>query len=128
MSRPDIRPVLKHYGFDDLPTTLGWRSVRCKFHPDRNASARYISFDDEQAFKCNACSASGDVISLVKQQESLDYKEALAFLEEITGEQVGAGTMRPKERYKPVRIGDSASAPTNPQPTGRRRRRRLSNS
>lgn len=123
-----ITAVLSHYGADDLPETLGWKSIRCPFHDDRNASARYCSNEDTQAFHCNACAASGDVISLVKQQESLDYKEALAFLEEITGEQVGAGTMKPKERYKPVRIGDSASAPTNPQPTGRRRRRRLSNS
>lgn len=123
-----ITAVLSHYGADDLPETLGWKSIRCIFHDDRNASARYCSNGDTEAFHCNSCSASGDVISLVKQQESLDYKEALAFLEEITGEQVGAGTMKPKERYKPVRIGDSASAPTNPQPTGRRRRRRLSNS
>ena len=121
-----ITKVLAHYGADDLPETLGWRSMRCIFHPDRHASARYCSNGDVEAFKCQACPAQGDAISLVKQQEGLEYKEALAFLEQITGEDMGAATANQHKRYKPVRLGESSpGAPAHRPKATRRKRRRV---
>lgn len=119
-----IREVLAHYGADDLPEAIGWRSMKCCFHSDRHASARYCSNGDVEAFKCMACPAQGDAISLVKQQEGLEYKEALAFLEQITGEDMGAATANQPRRYKPVRLGDSSPGAPAPRPKATRRKRR----
>lgn len=119
-----ITKVLAHYGADDLPETLGWRSMRCCFHEDRHASARYCSNGDVEAFKCQACPAQGDAISLVKQQEGIDYKEALAFIEQITGEDMGAATANQPKRYKPVRLGESSPGAPAPRPKATRRKRR----
>lgn len=122
--RIPIIKVLTHYGADNLPETTGWRSIKCPFHLDRHASARYCSNGDVEAFKCQACPAQGDAISLVKQQEGIEYKEALAFLEQITGEDMGATTANQPKRYKPVRLGESNSGAPASRPKATRRKRR----
>lgn len=109
--KPPIRPVIAHYGGDDLPEAINWRQCKCPFHDDRNASASYIAHEEHQAFKCHGCGVQGDAISLIKISESCEYREALKVLEHITGQAYGTGAPPPPKKYKPVRIGD-AGTPT----------------
>ena len=125
MARVSITKVLAYYGAEDLPETIGWRSMRCIFHPDQHASARYCCNEDVSAFKCMACPAQGDAISLVKQQEGLDYKEALAFIEQITGESMGSESASQPKRYKPVRLGETGARAERPKTTRKRKRVRI---
>lgn len=126
MGTVPIIPVLEHYGAENLPETLRWRPVRCPFHDERNASASYIASDDGQAFNCHACGVRGDAISLVRQQEGLEYLEALEFLAGIVGQELDTGGPPPPKRYKPVRIGDTGTMPTvTPAPQRRRKKLRL---
>lgn len=127
MAGVPITKVLAHYGADDLPETSSWRSIRCPFHDEKHASARYCHNEDVSAFICMACGVKGDAISLVKQQEQLEYREALEFIEQITGENLGSASAAQPKRYKPVRLGDTTSGTPAPRPqTTRRKRRRVS--
>lgn len=125
MARGSIIKVLAHYGAEDLPETIGWRSIRCPFHGDQHASARYCCNEDVSAFKCMACSAQGDAISLVKQQEGIDYKEALVFIEQITGEAMGSESASQPKRYKPVRLGETGARAERAKTTRKRKRVRI---
>jgi DNA primase len=127
MAKPSIRTVLLHYGSDELRETSSWRSVRCPFHEDSNASARYISDgEDNEAFHCNVGCVSGDAYVLVQQFEGVDFVGALEFLERLTGEQLSSGGPAKPARYRPVRLGEEApAAPAAPtaKKKGRRQRR-----
>lgn len=123
MAKPDIRLVLEHYGLErELPEAYNWRPVRCVFHDEKNASASYISHDDSQGFNCHACGVSGDSISVIEKVEGLDFKEAMALAEQITGESFQSGPATPK-RYKPMRLGESAPE-SRRQPSRQKRKRR----
>lgn len=86
-----IAMVLEHYGFDlTRVRETGWRPVKCNFHQDRTASASVnLALG---GFRCHACGVSGDPMKLIMQQEGLDYKDALGFVETVLG--AGAGDLR----------------------------------
>jgi len=50
-------------------------TMRCPFHDDHHPSLTLNPL--RQTFKCFACGASGDVITLVMKQEGCDFKEAV---------------------------------------------------
>lgn len=79
----DIYPVLEFYGAENLPQSNGnWKTIRCPFHDDRNASAR----TNGTGFLCNGCGVKGDAIRIVEDRENVKYADAISFLEERVGQ------------------------------------------
>ena len=56
---------------------------KCPFHHEKTASFSVNS--NEQFFYCFGCHKSGDVITFVKEIESLDFSDAVKFLAERAG-------------------------------------------
>ena len=52
--------------------------VCCPFHQERSPSC-YI-YPDQQTYHCFGCGAHGDIITLVREQEGLDFVDAVEFL------------------------------------------------
>ena len=53
---------------------------RCPFHHEKTAS--FCVNSNDQFFYCFGCHKSGDVISFIKEIESLDFGDAVKFLAE----------------------------------------------
>lgn len=53
--------------------------MRCPFHDDSHSSASVNS----EAFYCHACGVKGDGLSIIQQQESCTFPEALKIAETI---------------------------------------------
>lgn len=79
--KPSIVTVLTHYGFD-FPAHIrpGGTKVKCAFHGDRIESA--IVNEYHQSVVCFTCGRKGDSIKIIQDEESLSFKEALAFAAE----------------------------------------------
>ena len=73
--------VLEYYGVIYPPPGPGWKSLRCPFHDDNNASAS----SNGKGFVCFACGVRGGPISLIMEREDVDYFTAIERYEEITG-------------------------------------------
>jgi DNA primase len=83
-AKPDIRPVLEHYGWDGRVSGYGeWQNTRCPFHGDRNPSARVN--EEEGIFHCHVCDYSGDAWEIVKVHENVDFPRAKEIVKELTG-------------------------------------------
>jgi len=81
--RFDIWPVLEYFEWD-LPSPRGvWQTIKCGAHADSHASCR-ISSDIGQVF-CQGCGFKNDAIGVVQHYEGLEYKDAVAKCEQITG-------------------------------------------
>src|SRR6478752_5592040 len=78
-----IGPVLEHYGFHLDRADGGWQTIRCVFHGETQASAR-VSFTDG-AYKCMACPARGNAITLIAWKEGCDNSTAFGIYQEILG-------------------------------------------
>ena len=83
MSDSPIALVLMSYGATKVPAGRGWRSMKCPFHNDRNASATVNN--EVNAFTCFACSIKGDVYKIIMEQEGVTFNEAKSRAEEIAG-------------------------------------------
>lgn len=82
---PKTYPVwvaLEYLGVPNVPHVRGsgYQKMLCPFHPDTKPSAHVSAV----GFHCFACDASGDAIKLIRR-EGIDYKTAIAILEERTG-------------------------------------------
>lgn len=86
MSRSPIVDVLRHYGFENVPQSGGWKPVKCAFHGDRHASASVNP--DLGGFRCHTCDISGDAIKIVMEMEQVGFLEAVDKIHEITGDEV----------------------------------------
>ena len=86
-SKHDIGVVLEHYGFQLPFNRSGWVTVRCAFHGDKVKSARLNL--DNGGFRCFGCDMAGDVYSLIMKKEGVNYVEAVAIAERITGKSSG---------------------------------------
>lgn len=76
----NIVEVLRHLGYDGPGATSGgWTEVRCPFHRDRNKSAGVHL--GKNAFKCHACEAKGNSVTLTMQQLSVSEQDAVEWLE-----------------------------------------------
>jgi DNA primase len=93
-SKHDIAKVLEHYGFDIPYGRGGWVTVRCAFHGDRVKSARLNI--ENGGFRCFGCEMAGDVYSIIMKKEGVNYGEAVAIAERITGESNGELRAKPK--------------------------------
>lgn len=74
--------VLEHYGVLIAPEGPGWKTIKCPFHEDKNASARSNGY----GFLCNGCGVKGDALALIMERESVGYLDSVRIYEEITGE------------------------------------------
>ena len=78
VAKVGIATVIEHYGGDLSHLRTGWQKIRCPFHDDAHASGSVNLA--RNAFKCHACDAQGDVVSLVMQQEGLSKHDAVEFI------------------------------------------------
>ncbi|OEV28671.1 hypothetical protein AN220_00585 [Streptomyces nanshensis] len=78
-----IGPILEYYGVDvpELRPGGRWKSVKCVFHDDSNASAS-VSYT---GYKCHSCPAHGSAVTLIAWKESIDYSSAERRAKEILG-------------------------------------------
>lgn len=72
--KPDLYEVLDYYGWEQRSQGSGWRTIKCKLHGDRSASAR-VNYD-EGRLRCFACSFHGDVYDIIQKEEDVDFHAA----------------------------------------------------
>lgn len=120
-----IIPILIHFGADEhrLVETEGWKPTRCPFHDDSNASASYVA-GMRQAFKCHACTAVGNAVTLIAQQLGLSTVEAIAEAERLTGVKGSGGGSKEPARYKPIQVGEVRDRAATAAPAKKKRRQR----
>lgn len=58
-----------------------WEKAHCPFHKDSKASAS-VNWGKSR-FRCHACDISGDAIDLVMEQENLQFREAMEWIEAL---------------------------------------------
>lgn len=58
-----------------------WDKSRCPFHQDNRPSAS-VNWGKSR-FKCHACDIGGDAIDLVMEQENLQFREAMEWIEAL---------------------------------------------
>ncbi|AYD87085.1 DNA primase [Mycobacterium phage NicoleTera] len=98
---PDWEPPDNHYE---------WNKCLCPFHGDETPSAA-VSYD-LQGFNCLACGVRGDVISIIRHEEEVNYPTAKRIAEEVS---VGCNVpIQRKPERKPSRrvFGESRPART----------------
>ncbi|WP_082614314.1 CHC2 zinc finger domain-containing protein [Mycobacterium sp. Root265] len=77
---PIARAILRYYPDWDPPDDdHEWNKCLCPFHGEGTASAA-VSYD-LQGFNCMACSVRGDVISIIRHEEEVNFAEALTIAE-----------------------------------------------
>lgn len=81
--KPDMLEVLQHYDWGPLNEGPGWRSIRCKVHDERRASAR-VNYELGR-IRCFACDFSGDAYDVIKYEEGCDFATAKRIGEEVFG-------------------------------------------
>lgn len=99
MKRPhtdwDIVEVLRRFGLEgEVRGGSGWVEIRCPFHDDRNKSAGVHA--GRNIFRCHACDAKGNPVTLVKQQRGGSWAEAIEWLD------AGLGSSRAMPKMKPT--------------------------
>lgn len=75
--------ILEHYGVIYPPEGPGWKSLKCPFHDDTNASAS----SNGSGFACFACGIRGGPVQLLMEREGIDYYDGLELYKEITGDE-----------------------------------------
>lgn len=80
-NRNDITDVISSYV--DLRTRGARSTGLCPFHNEKSPS--FTVFADTQSYYCFGCSSGGDVITFIKNIESLDYAEAVKLLADKVG-------------------------------------------
>ncbi|MDR7117369.1 CHC2 zinc finger domain-containing protein [Caulobacter sp. BE254] len=82
VARLDIADVAQKLGMQVAPGRRSPRVAICPFHDD-SAPSLHLYQDDDPHYHCFACHAHGDTVELVKQKRSIDFAEALAWLDSI---------------------------------------------
>ncbi|QNJ57044.1 DNA primase [Mycobacterium phage BengiVuitton] len=105
-----IAQVIQRYypDWEPPPDHNEWNKCLCPFHGDENPSAA-VSYD-LQGFNCMACGVRGDVISIIRHEEEVNYPTAKRIAEELS---VGCNVpIQGKSQRKPSRrvFGESRSA------------------
>lgn len=77
----DIVSVISRYLTLDRKGKTYW--ARCPFHGEKTPS--FAVNEADQYYHCFGCKASGDVITFVKEMESVEYVEAVRMLAEWAG-------------------------------------------
>lgn len=107
-----IAVTLIHYGAKNIPSGYGWKQIRCPFHNDRMASASVNT--EINGFRCHGCEVSGDPIKIIRSQEGISFKEAIAFANDVIGASVDSRS-----------FSQSADKPKKRRPMGRNRWREI---
>lgn len=110
--RPPIGPVLEHYGVQFDPY-MREQSILCPVHSEDHPSCS-LNVDDG-LWKCHACTAGGDVYTLVMMKESCEFTTAVARVAEILGD--GSGDL---SRRTPRLAGGGVSDSTGYKPRFKR--------
>lgn len=71
---------------------LAWR---CPFHEDHHPSL-FLN-PDQQSYRCFGCGARGDALTWVMARNGWPFREALAYLANLVGVPMTAGTVRPAQ-------------------------------
>lgn len=95
VSTNDVESLKDKYSIGDIVEALepsanipsyrsGWAAMACPFHDDHNKSAS-INLNKDR-FKCHAghCGVEGDIIDVVQMVEGLDFKEAVAWIKDLS--------------------------------------------
>jgi len=75
-----------------------WKAC-CPFHQEKTPS--FVVTPGKGIFKCFGCGAEGDAIAFVQQYKGLDFKDALAEVQQFSG--IGPGPA-PKEKEKNFKV------------------------
>ncbi|APC43240.1 DNA primase [Mycobacterium phage Jaan] len=106
---PIARAINRYYpDWEAPPDHQEWNKCLCPFHGDETPSAA-VSYD-LQGFNCMACDVRGDVISIIRHEEEVNYPTAKRIAEEIS---VGCNVpLQRKPQRKPSRrvFGESGSS------------------
>jgi len=95
-SRWPIDRVLRAFGWDGHGKRRGqWTDIRCPFHDDRNIGNAGFR-RGWNSFRCQACDAKGNSVTLVMQQLRCPQNEAVEWLERKVEQ--GAPTPTPRRR------------------------------
>jgi hypothetical protein len=81
--RPPIGPVLEYFGVQFDPY-MREQSILCPVHSEDHPSCSLNV--DEGLWNCHACTAGGDVYTLVMMKENCDFTTAVARVSEIVGD------------------------------------------
>lgn len=80
----DITPVVEYYE-GHMPYIAvvgsGWKTMRCPFHGDKQASARTNGY----GFMCHGCGIKGSAISIIMEREGVDFTTAIGLYESWSG-------------------------------------------
>lgn len=89
--RQHLDRVLSHYHsikegkrvevVSPMVTEDRWEKARCPFHKDSRASAS-LNWGKSR-FRCHACDIGGDAIDIVMEQENLQFREAMEWIENL---------------------------------------------
>ncbi|QGJ87804.1 DNA primase [Mycobacterium phage BiancaTri92] len=108
---PIARAILRYYpDWEPPPDHYEWNKCLCPFHGDETPSAA-VSYD-LQGFNCLACGVRGDVISIIRHEEEVNYPTANRIAAELS---VGCNVpIQRKPQRKPSRrvFGESRTART----------------
>ncbi|WP_425298242.1 CHC2 zinc finger domain-containing protein [Nocardia abscessus] len=117
-----ITSVIRRYHPDwEPPSDTGrdWIACLCPFHGETNKSAS-VSFE-HNAFRCHGCGMKGDAISIIRQQEEVNYSEAVRITKEISpGSDEPVPSKLPRKSGR--RVFGQAGASDDPQGSARRDR------
>ena len=76
----------------------GWVVCLCPFHSDSNPSLN-INFFQEGAWRCHACSETGDLFSFHQKKHGIDFKGALEYFANFLG--IDPDNVKPKKKAAP---------------------------
>lgn len=100
----DLGEILQGYGYHVVPDAHREQQFSCDLHgPDQKPSARY--YPATNSTYCWVCQKSRDPISWVMEKEGLDYRQAVATLEQ----RLGLDPLPWEDAKKPAAPGSSSS-------------------
>lgn len=108
-SRWPIDRVLRHFGWQGETRGPRWTEIKCPFHGDRHRSAGFNK--TRNIFRCHACSATGNSVTLVMQQLSVSERDAVDWLQSNI-----PSAAEPASRQQDKLSGDRIYGEGNPLP------------
>jgi len=91
----DIISLFSHFGIQAEKKGRGYMA-KCPWHEDSTPS---LSIDkDKGLYNCFGCGESGDAFDLVKKIQGVDFKEALMFLKDYSGNGKAPNSKTPQPR------------------------------
>ena len=106
-----ITEVIGHY-IPLIKKGRGYTAV-CPFHDDSNPSMCVSR--EKQIYTCFSCHATGNVFTFLMNYEHIDFKDALKYLGDKVGVDVGVVNVAKKSsKYLPYFVSSSAETRASP--------------